>query len=399
MGTKLDQHVRWHHWAHLVFAVANLVVLGWSCYHLARHDGFGFYDYSDDGKGTYNPAKIWNTETVPVDGQNVPHWIDRVMKDMCPSLQDNYATQYNADGWKWNSFKQEIEAMRQYNKIHLDFGNPVDRIVVNSHKDHFPVCAKGVTDEAYHESYFAICTELGYVGDGDKSMPHHNATHARNTLIAMAVLSAVFFIFQAYHLYRDIKAHGMGSFKFYRHRHGIPTGDDPIPLFAWITWIGHFVMYGGAAAISSLFLAFMIEEEKGDPGFDFTAYHEYTKDGCHVSPYAPTLKYITEKMKKNNPDGTEEYRVSVAIVSIYLFMSVIMALLYGYYLKAMTKDTFIHDDILDKVEEDIEQSQQGSSSDDDFLDDTRNTPWDKRIGSSIAGTLFRRGKKLVELKF
>lgn len=409
MGTKLDEHVRWHHWAHLIFAVANLVVLGWSCYHLARYDGFGFYDYSHDGKGTYNAEKIWDTTLVEVETNlgnkvDVPRWIHEVMKDTCNS-GDNYWVKYDNDDWNWKPFKQKIESMGSLDEIHLDFGNPVDRIVLDVNKDHFPVCAKGIKTQDSRDAYMAICTELGYVGEGDNSAPHANATHARNTLIALAVLSAVFFILQVVHFYYDVKAHGKGSLKFYRHRHAVTTKPEAlnnydntyakIPVTAWITYLGHFAMYAGAVFVSCCFLAFVVEEEKGkNPGFDFTAYDEYTKDNCHVTPYAPALHRIAEKMKKDTPNGTVEYRVSIAIVSTYLVLGVVMTAFYSFYLAAMNKDTFIAEDNLDKVE-DTEDIVEPDPEDSDNYD----TYGMHNIGKSIAGTLFRRGKKLVELKF
>ena len=93
-------HAAWmHHLAHMIFAITNLVVLSWAAYHMVRFDGFGFYDYSDNGEGTIDMNKLFDQTLVNVQGSLIPAWGDEGMKSVCPEKQHTYYANWVTDGF------------------------------------------------------------------------------------------------------------------------------------------------------------------------------------------------------------------------------------------------------------------------------------------------------------
>lgn len=406
------RHKAWmHHAAHLIFAVTNLVVLSWAAYHMIRYDGFGFYDYSDDGHGTISVDKIWNTAPA-VQGGTLPIWVDEAMKSVCLDDQDSYTgSGYLDANFKHRLWYLEIMEMLEFNEIHVDFGSPVDRVILKTHPDHFPVCAKALETKDDRESYQAVCTELEYASENSEPAAHDSATHARNTVIALAILSGIFFIFQVHHLYYHLKA-GRNRAEVYRVFHLTSLLDKKNmgqgSPFGFFRFVMHGMMYIGAAVTASIFLAYVrTEETNNEPGFDFTNYHDYTTKGCHPTPYAFTVEKIANVAKRQDADGTYEMKSSLGIISAYLVISLICGLFHISHMKALLEETFVWDDKMDKASN-LEET--GNDSYDEFEaasqaladptdPDRYNTYGGAHIGSVIAGKLFRRGRNIVDLRF
>ena len=430
-----NSHAGWHQIMHFLFALANLGVLVFSSYHIARYDGYGFYSFDTD---KLSGGQVWDytdesvqsgSQDQSVQSASYPKLYDDTLGKTCESGGNSDDNKYNNwvaenPDFTWYGFKQSMELLENSKRFHVDIGNPIDKVILEIDDiNQFPVCVKADNHDASdHHASMQICAVMEHDDDQENGF-----AQTRMILIMLLSFSAVFFILEI--LYIINMMHARGAVRQYMVNDALSEGDpslrqqkedrlyhrvlahggsasegfdatvdiqekgkeevQAIMEYAKGTgWslpfkIFHVVMYSTAIILSAIFLGYVKDTNDNDKHFDFTTVAEYNKDAdCFKDPYAPAVKLALSKLK--NDDVTDELSSAYGIVSIYLVISAVCAGFYVYFIVNSMKSQ--HEDA---------RAIQGTSLNN--IGDAVNSV--KSTGRRVADGLFKRGKEIVNLQF